>query len=116
MTRAASRVRSSASTLPSCFPRLTSRAMLATDWSKMGDVPDDLVRNVYAISGVFELQPLVSTSLNAALRLDAALFLDPLAGAFLPRHGHGFILRLHAAHAGGVEPGVGLRGHRDAGQ
>jgi arylformamidase len=47
-------------------------AMLATDWSKAGSgVPADLVRVAYAISGVFELEPLIPTSLNAALRLDA---------------------------------------------
>ena len=45
-------------------------AMLATDWSKVGDVPADLVRSAYSLSGVFELEPLVKTSLNEALRLD----------------------------------------------
>lgn len=45
-------------------------AMLATDWSKVGGVPADLVRAAYAISGVFDVVPLVPTSLNAALKLD----------------------------------------------
>ncbi|MDQ6818405.1 MAG: alpha/beta hydrolase [Actinomycetota bacterium] len=45
-------------------------AMLATDWAAVGGVPSDLVRGGVAISGVFELQPLVSTSINAALGLD----------------------------------------------
>ncbi len=48
-------------------------AMLATDWSKAGGgVPSDLVKCAYAISGVFELEPLIPTSLNEALKLDAA--------------------------------------------
>jgi arylformamidase len=45
-------------------------AMLATDWSGVPDVPDDLVRGGIAISGIFDLQPLVSTSINRALGLD----------------------------------------------
>ncbi len=44
-------------------------AMLATDWTKVGGVPGDLVRASYAISGVFDLPPLVPTSLNPALKL-----------------------------------------------
>ncbi|MDX2155419.1 MAG: alpha/beta hydrolase [Hyphomicrobiaceae bacterium] len=47
-------------------------AMLATDWSKVGGVPADLVKAGYAISGVFELSPLIPTSLNEALKLDPA--------------------------------------------
>ena len=43
-------------------------ALMATDWSRHG-VPADLVRAAYAISGVFELEPLIPTSLNEALRL-----------------------------------------------
>ena len=43
-------------------------ALMATDWSKHG-APADLVRAAYAISGVFELEPLIPTSLNEALRL-----------------------------------------------
>jgi arylformamidase len=45
-------------------------AMVATDWSAIPDVPDDLVRAGIAISGIFDLQPLVSTSINNALGLD----------------------------------------------
>ena len=44
-------------------------AMLATDWSTYDDVPDDLVRAGYAISGVFEVEPYVHTSYNVAVRL-----------------------------------------------
>jgi arylformamidase len=43
-------------------------AMLATDWGETGPV----VSAVQPISGVFELEPLVHTSLNGALHLDAA--------------------------------------------
>jgi arylformamidase len=39
-------------------------AMLATDWSKVADVPPDLVGAGVAISGVFDLVPLVPTSIN----------------------------------------------------
>lgn len=46
-------------------------AMLANDWSKLGDVPDDLVRAAYAISGVFEVEPYVHTTYNKAIRLSA---------------------------------------------
>jgi arylformamidase len=47
-------------------------AMLATDWSVVAGVPKDLVRAAYALSGVFDPTPLIKTSLNDALRLDAA--------------------------------------------
>lgn len=50
-------------------------ALLATDWSAVplpdGTAPPrDLVRAGVAISGVFELEPLVGTSINRALGLD----------------------------------------------
>jgi arylformamidase len=46
--------------------------MLATDWSAVDAVlPTDLVMAAYAISGLFDLVPLVATSINKALRLDA---------------------------------------------
>ncbi len=47
-------------------------SMLATDWSSMGDVPDDLVRAAYAISGVFDTEPYVHTTYNNAVRMTAA--------------------------------------------
>jgi arylformamidase len=46
-------------------------AMMATDWSQISGVPRDLVRTAYAISGVFDVPPLVDTSLNEALKLTA---------------------------------------------
>ncbi len=47
--------------------------MLATDWKAYdASLPPQLVRAAYAISGLFELEPLVPTSINKALRLDQA--------------------------------------------
>ena len=55
-------------------------AMLATDWTQVPGVPADLVRAGLAISGIFELAPLIATSMNAAVRLDpeAAAAASPL--------------------------------------
>jgi arylformamidase len=60
--------------------------LMATDWRARG-LPADLVPAALAISGLFDLAPLVSTSMNAALALDAVearrlspLFLPPPAG------------------------------------
>jgi arylformamidase len=47
--------------------------MLATDWPAYdASLPKDLVVAAYAISGLFDLGPLVETSINNALRLDRA--------------------------------------------
>lgn len=47
--------------------------MLATDWPAFdASLPEDLVVAAYAISGLFDLRPLVETSINNALRLDDA--------------------------------------------
>lgn len=47
--------------------------MLATDWrARDAALPDDLIVAVYAISGLFDLVPLVGTSINTPLGLDAA--------------------------------------------
>jgi arylformamidase len=62
--------------------------MLATDWPALdASLPRDLVASAYSISGLFDLGPLVDTSINQALRLDAAaaraaspLFWNPPAG------------------------------------
>lgn len=43
--------------------------MLARSWGSHADAPSDLVRYGYAISGVFDLTPLIDTSLNRALGL-----------------------------------------------
>jgi arylformamidase len=45
-------------------------AMVATDWSRVSGVPADLVRAGVAISGVFELGPLIGTSINDLVGLD----------------------------------------------
>jgi arylformamidase len=47
-------------------------ALIATDWKKTGTLRDAPIAAACAISGIFELEPLVGTSLNEALRLDAA--------------------------------------------
>ncbi len=45
--------------------------MLATDWPAYdASLPRDLVTAAYAISGLFDLVPLVGTSINKAMRLD----------------------------------------------
>ena len=47
--------------------------MLATDWPAFdASLPRNLVVSAYAISGLFDLGPLVETSINRALHLDAA--------------------------------------------
>src|SRR6202008_1316218 len=47
--------------------------MLATDWPQFeSSLPRDLVVAAYAISGLFDLVPLVGTSINKALQLDQA--------------------------------------------
>jgi len=61
--------------------------MLATDWPAIdASLPRGLVASAYSISGLFDLGPLVETSINRALQLDAAaartassLFWSPLA-------------------------------------
>lgn len=65
--------------------------VLATDWPALdAGLPRDLVNSAYSISGLFDLGPLVETSINRALRLDAAaartaspLFWNPPAGKSL---------------------------------
>lgn len=47
--------------------------MLATDWRAFdASLPKDLVTATYAISGLFDLRPLVPTSINNALKLEEA--------------------------------------------
>jgi arylformamidase len=46
--------------------------LLATDWPALdAALPEDLVIAAYTISGLFDLDPLVATSINNAMRLDA---------------------------------------------
>jgi arylformamidase len=63
--------------------------MLATDWPAFdASLPADLVTAAYTISGLFDLGPLVETSINKALRLDqaAARAVSPLFWK-VPAHG-----------------------------
>jgi arylformamidase len=47
--------------------------LMATDWRAVDPMlPQDLVKAAYTISGLFDLGPLVTTSVNNALGLDAA--------------------------------------------
>jgi arylformamidase len=47
--------------------------MLSTDWRALDPAsPERLVTAAYAISGLFDLRPLVSTSVNNAMKLDDA--------------------------------------------
>lgn len=84
-------------------------AMLATDWSKVSGVPTDLVRAGVSISGVFDLPPLIGTSLNELLHLDAdsARAASPM---FWPSPPKG---RALVAAVGGAESREFLRQSRD---
>lgn len=81
-------------------------ATLATDWEKHG-APADLVPAAMAISGLFDLAPMIATAMNADFRLDEAearrlspLFWPPPAGRTLD------------AVVGGAESGEFLRQSR----
>jgi arylformamidase len=63
--------------------------LMATDWRSLDPaLPQDPVKAAYTISGLFDLGPLVKTSVNNALRLDeaAARRASPL---FWPMPSHG---------------------------
>jgi arylformamidase len=62
-------------------------AMLATDWSRFAGVPADLVRSGCAISGIFDLAPLIPTSINDLAGLDAktAALASPLLWSAPPK-------------------------------
>lgn len=48
-------------------------ALIATDWTKLDPkAPADLVSAAYSISGLFDLTPLIHTTMNADLKLDEA--------------------------------------------
>jgi len=82
-----------------------SAALLATEWGANGPV----VPSAQPISGLFELEPLVPTSLNAALKLDAAEAARQ-SPAFWPAPPAG--THLHA-WVGGAESSEFLRQSRD---
>jgi arylformamidase len=82
--------------------------LLATDWRALDPAaPADLVHAALPISGVFELEPLLATSVAEGLRLtpEAARALSP---RFLPAPGR----PLHCL-VGGAESGEYLRQSRD---
>jgi arylformamidase len=48
-------------------------ALIATDWTKLDPkAPADLVSAAYSISGLFDLTPLIHTTMNADFKLDEA--------------------------------------------
>ncbi|WP_372426558.1 alpha/beta hydrolase [Salinarimonas chemoclinalis] len=65
--------------------------LLGTHWKAVSrELPDDLVRAAYAISGLFDLAPLLRTKVNGALRMDEAeakaaspLLWEPIPGGTL---------------------------------
>ena len=83
--------------------------MLARDWSGFAGVPADLVQRGCAISGVFDLAPLIGTSINEAVGLTSgtARAASPLFRA-PPSKGRRFV-----AAVGGDESGEFLRQGRD---
>jgi arylformamidase len=83
--------------------------MMARSWGAFAGVPADLVRYSYAISGVFDLTPLIGTSLNGALHLSkgTARAASPL---FRPPSPKG---RRLVAAVGGAESGEFLRQSRE---
>jgi arylformamidase len=83
-------------------------AMLATDWSRIDGVPADLVRAGVAISGVFDLPPLIGTSINELVGLDrdSARAASPML--WPPPAG-----RRHVAAVGGAESSEFLRQSRE---
>jgi len=84
-------------------------ALLASEWGRTAGVPTDVVCRACAISGVFELEPLVPTSLNHALRLtpQVAHAASPRFGP-APSKGCTFV-----AAVGGAESAEFLRQSRD---
>jgi arylformamidase len=76
-------------------------AMVATDWPSLyPKAPADLVPAGYAISGVFDLSPLVGISVNQDLRLDAVEARRVSTAFWTPPAGRTF-----DAVAGGLESG-----------
>jgi arylformamidase len=86
-----------------------SACLVATDWKKYGDdLPADLVPAGLSISGLFELSPLMHTSMNQDLRIDASNVarISPQTWAVAPG-------RTFDAWVGGDESSEFLRHSRD---
>jgi arylformamidase len=81
--------------------------LLATDWAKLG-LPADLVPAAYAISGLFDLEPLRHTGVNAALGMD-----EEEARAWSPLHWPAPAGRVLDAVVGGAESAEYLRQSRN---
>ena len=72
----------------SCGGQLVGMVM-ATDWSEFGaDLPRDLVKGGVSVSGVFDLEPLLNTTINIKVGMDAEtarrnspLFMEPACDA-----------------------------------
>jgi len=72
----------------SCGGQLVGMAM-ATDWAEFGaDLPKDLVKGGVSVSGVFDLEPLLNTTINIKVgmngetaRRNSPLFLEPASDA-----------------------------------
>ena len=87
-------------------------AMVASDWSKVAGVPADLVRAGVAISGVFDVAPLIPTSINDLVHLDerSARAASPLLWPPPPKG------RALVAAVGGNESSEFLRQSREIAQ
>lgn len=84
-------------------------ALTATSWREIDvDTPDSLIPAGLGISGVYELEPLIPTSINKALKLDAAEA-RRLSPAFWPLPEG----RVFDAFVGGAESAEFLRQSRD---
>jgi arylformamidase len=83
--------------------------MMARSWGSFAGVPADLARTGYAISGLFDLSPLIGTSLNQALSLSkgTARAASPLFRPPSPKGRH------LVAAVGGDESGEFLRQSRE---
>lgn len=82
-----------------------SACMAATEWTALAvDAPADLVPAAYAISGVFDLAPLLRTSVNKDLRLD-----EKSAHELSPIHWRVPAGRTLDAVVGGIESSEFLR-------
>ena len=72
----------------SCGGQLVGMVM-ATDWAEFGeDLPTDLVKGGVSVSGVFDLDPLLNTTINIKVGMDAEtarrnspLFMEPACAA-----------------------------------
>jgi arylformamidase len=84
-------------------------AVLAKDWSGVAGVPPDLVRAAYGLSGVYDLAPLIGTSINEALGLSAGVA-RAASPMFRPAPPKG---RQFVAAVGGDESAEFLRQSRD---